>query len=193
MNHFATRNSEFAELMVRLESGSSDAAWELIDRYSSHVLRYVRRNMHYRLRSKFDSQDFVQMVWASFFRDPNQIKGLANPGQLIGLLASMARNKVISEVRRRLHSQNRSVMRETNLDTPDASVELFAKDPTPSSIAIARERWHQLVDHQPPHVKTIVERRLAGMTFQDIASELGLHERTVRRTIEKLLKKTRKG
>lgn len=179
--------------MLRLENGSSDAAWELIDRYSSHVLRFVRRNMHYRLRSKYDSQDFVQMVWASFFRDPRQLKGLTNPGQLIGLLGSMARNKVISEVRRRLQSQHRSVMRETNLDSPDGSNALFAKDPTPSSVAIARERWCRLLESQPPHVQTIIERRLAGTTFQEIAIELGLHERTVRKTIEKLLKKSSKG
>ena len=133
------------------------------------------------------------MVWASFFRDPIQLKELTNPGQLVGLLASMARNKVISEVRRRLHSQNRCVTRETNLDAPAEGVELFAKDPTPSSIAIARERWHQLIDNQPPHVQTIIARRLAGTTFRDIASELGVHERTVRKTIEKLLKLSRKG
>ena len=133
------------------------------------------------------------MVWASFFRHPEQLKGLSSPGQLIGLLASMARNKVISEVRRRLRSQKRCVVRENALGTGGEEFgELTARDPTPSAVAIARERWDQLVDNQPPHVRQIVERRLAGNTFREIASELELHERTVRKVIENLLKKSRK-
>src|SRR5262245_26982587 len=91
---------EFADLLRRVKAGSSDAAWELIDRYGSHVQRVVRRLLNRRLRPQFDSVDFVQAVWASFFNDPAQIHSFKSPDSIIGYLARMARNKVIEENRR---------------------------------------------------------------------------------------------
>ena len=90
------------------------------------------------MRSKFDSVDFVQMVWASFFANPEQIAKFKESEQLIAYLASMARNKVVEETRRRLQYQRHNVKREfsyefneTSHTTPDR------KQDTPSAIAIA--------------------------------------------------------
>ena len=60
-------------------------------------------------------------------------------------------------------------------------------DPTPSAVAIARERWHQLVDNQPETVRRIVELRFMGATFPEIAEQLNIHERTARKAIERLV------
>ena len=58
----------FVALMRRVREGSEAAAWELVDKYGGHLRRAVRRVLNPMLRSKFDSLDFVQLVWDSFFR-----------------------------------------------------------------------------------------------------------------------------
>jgi RNA polymerase sigma factor (sigma-70 family) len=181
--------STFSELMDRLEKGSQDAAWELIEVYGPHVQRYVRRTLTSDLRSKFDSIDFAQVVWASFFREPQRIRQLTTPQQLLAYLASMARNKVIDESRRRLDSQKHDVRREVSLEQTDFEGQrsLHSHDPSPSSVAVARERWSRLVDSQPEDVRRILELRFQGETYDEIARRMQVNERTVRRAIARLI------
>jgi len=67
--------------------GSEDAAREFVATYGPPILRVVRRQMNKCLRSKYDSIDFEQSVWASFFaqdlRAP-QIRGTEWAGHLPG-------------------------------------------------------------------------------------------------------------
>ena len=60
--------TNFHDLMRRVRDGSEDAAWEFNRRYGGYIRRAVRRVLNPKLRSKFDSIDFVQLVWLSFFR-----------------------------------------------------------------------------------------------------------------------------
>ena len=175
--------------MDRLGQGSQDAAWELIEVYGPHVQRYVRRTLTSDLRSKFDSIDFAQVVWASFFREPQRIRRLATPQQLLAYLASMARNKVIDESRRRLDSQKHNVRLEVSLEHTDFEGQrsLQSHDPSPSSVAVARERWSRLVDSQPEDVRRMIELRFQGETYDEIARRMQLNERTVRRAIARLV------
>src|SRR6478736_4128141 len=66
--------SEFAALIEQVRAGSQEAAWTLVEKYGRDVQRFVRRTLHQRLRSKFDSLDFVQIVWGSFFRAPDRLQ-----------------------------------------------------------------------------------------------------------------------
>ena len=175
--------------MDRLTHGSQDAAWELIEVYGPHVRRYVRRTLTSDLRSKFDSIDFAQIVWASFFREPQRIRALTTPQQLLGYLATMARNKVIDESRRRLDSRKHDVRREEPLEhTPSGKERLLhSHDPSPSSVAVARERWNRLVGNQPEDVRRMLELRFCGETYDEIARRLEINEKTVRRTLARLI------
>ena len=60
-------NDEFRALMQRLREGSDEAAWQLVEQYGEPIRRAVRRALSARLRPQFDSLDFVQLVWSSFF------------------------------------------------------------------------------------------------------------------------------
>ena len=181
--------SEFAELMERVHDGSQDAAWQLLEKYGPHVKRYVRRSLNQEMRSKFDSLDFAQVVWASFFREPDRFRRLESPTELLAYLATLARNKVIGETRRRMKSIKNDLNREIGFGELEESLEVRCPnaDPTPSAVAIARERWHQLVDNQPETVRRIVELRFMGATFPEIAEQLNIHERTARKAIERLV------
>ncbi len=181
------QQSEFQRAMNDVRSGSEDAVWHLIAVYGPHIRRVVRRKLDRHMRSKFDSIDFVQMVWASFFREPDEIAGFENPHELVAHLATLARNKVIDEYRRRMWTQKYNVMRECSLDeSAGGTGAVAAADPTPSQIAIARERWDQILKDQPQRNRQVVQMRIQGATFEEIGRSLGIHERTARRIIDQL-------
>jgi RNA polymerase sigma factor (sigma-70 family) len=177
----------FGELLERARSGSDEAAWDLVEAYGPYVLRTIRRTLSRELRGKFDSEDFAQAVWASFFSSPEQLNGVTEPQQLVGLLATMARNKVIDEMRRRFQTQKYAVRREQPLaDLPDAPRKLASREPTPSQFAMARERWVQLIHEQPEQHRQVVRLKLMGRTHRAIAEQLGISERTVKRVLDRL-------
>ena len=96
--------------------------WDFIESYGPHIKRVVRHRLNQKMRSKFDSGDFVQMVWASFFANPRQIAQFKEPNQLIKYLVIMARNKVIDESRRCLKYQQNNVRKELSCDFKDTSL-----------------------------------------------------------------------
>jgi hypothetical protein len=65
-------DSQFQDVIQRICDGSESALGEFIETYGSHMERYVRKKLNEQLplRVRFDSQDFVQMVWVSFLCRP---------------------------------------------------------------------------------------------------------------------------
>jgi RNA polymerase sigma-70 factor (ECF subfamily) len=180
-------SSSFRDAVERVCAGSEDAAHELIETYAPHIQRVIRRKLNQRMRSKFDSLDFVQMVWASFFNERQRIAEFQEPEELICYLVKMAQHKLIQESRRRLKYQKHNINRERSLDparTPESSYS--RKSATPSQIAMAREQLDGLIKQQSERDRRIVELRLDGATFGEISKRLGIHERTARQVIAKL-------
>src|SRR6266850_5492957 len=97
-------SQEFPALMQGVRSSSDEAARALVDRYGDHILRIVRHKLHKKLRSKFDSADFVQAVWTSFFAMPLDEMRFQHPEELAAFLMQLARNKVVDAVRQRLQT-----------------------------------------------------------------------------------------
>lgn len=178
----------FATLMRRVREGSQDAARELVELYQPHILRAVRRRLNRSLRSKFDSTDFMQAVWASFFANLPASNSLDRSESLVAFLSQLARNMVIDEFRRRLQTDKYDLSREKSLDSSSIFPEraLVGPSPTPSQLAVARERWDQLLQGQPPLHQRILALRRLGNTCEEVATKLGVHERTVRRVIRKI-------
>lgn len=179
---------DFAALMRGLAEGSDEAARELFDRYGHHVLRVVRRRLSERLRKRFDSLDFVQDVWASFFSGRPAGRSFDRPEQLVAFLADIACKKVAQQYRRQLRAQKRSVARERSLDSVRGNTALAAREPTPSQHASANEHWQHLAASGPQRQRTIVTLRRQGRTHAEIAAELGLSAKTVQRVLRRLEK-----
>jgi len=181
------QDSDFRLAIERICAGSEEAAWQFIETYGPHIQRVVRRRLHQCLRSKFDSVDFVQMVWASFFADTHRIAQIQDPETLIRYLVTLARNKVIEESRRRMKYQKHNVNRERPLGDADTSeTRSRQRQETPSQFAMARERWLRLMSDQSDRNRRIVELRMKGATYVEIGEQLGIHERTARHVIEHL-------
>ena len=178
--------NSFQELLEAARQGSDEAASDLVHFYGPHVLRTVRRTLSQEIRCKFDSEDFSQAVWASFFSSPEQFSAVTEPKQLFRLLATMARNKVIDEVRRRIETHKYSVRREQRLtDLREATESLRSRESTPSQFAMAREKWIQMLKQQPQKHRRILRLKLMGRANKSIATALGVSERTVRRVLDK--------
>lgn len=180
-------DTSFADLLQRVRQGSDDAAWDLVQTYGPYVLRTIRRTIGREIRGKFDSEDFAQAVWASFFAATDRFGDVREARQFVGLLATMARNKVIDEMRRRMQTQKYAVRRECQLDSlGDDDNQVASRDPTPSQFAIARERWLQLLQSQSERDRQVIRLKLMGRSHQSIAGQMEMSERTVRRIIERL-------
>ncbi len=180
-------DGEFTQLMSQVRAGNEAAAWRLTEIYGGHVLKVVRRSLSRQLRSKFDSHDFVQTVWKSFFRDRDRLLALQTPAQFINYLKAVARNKVVDEGRRRLQTAKYDVRREEGLADDGCFVDT---GPRPSEIVVARETWDRLVSSQSAEHRRVVEMRFQGYTFDEIAEHLSINERTARRVIARLLEES---
>jgi RNA polymerase sigma-70 factor (ECF subfamily) len=183
---------KFRDLMCRVREGSEEAVWEVCHVYGGHLRRAVRRVLDPKLRSKFDSLDFAQCVWFSFFRVPEKAGRFETPQQLVKFLAAMAHNKVRMEIRQRLATGKHDVRREVRFreSLGEENPGVTAPEPEAVDVAIAREQWERMLQDQPPHYRRIIQLKLQGYSCAEIGTILDLDEETVRRFLKKLLRAT---
>lgn len=176
------------ELLEQVRGGSEDAARTLVEEYGSHILRVVRRRMQRSLRARFDSDDFVQAVWASFFARRDAFAELEDQDGLVALLGKLACNKVIEELRRRIKIERKRLGERLAFDhnDPPPHAALAGRAPTPSQVAIAKETWNQLAAGRPEVYQRVLSLRQQGLANDEIAARLGVSEKTIRRLLRRL-------
>ncbi len=179
----------FSQLIEQARAGSEEAATVLFETYQPHVMRVVRRRLAHELRSKFDSHDFAQAVWSSFFNNRHELLSTNSPEQLVSLLAVMARNKVYDEIRRR-HTKKHDVHRETSIDRcatdGEGAPPLEGRLSTPSNYIIARETLDGIMEPLTDEHRQVVDLRIKGYSVKEVAEQTGLSERTVRRIVARI-------
>jgi RNA polymerase sigma factor (sigma-70 family) len=178
---------DMSGFLARIRAGDQDAARELLTRYEAEVRLVVRRQLPRLLRSRFDSLDFLQSVWGSFFRrvriGPAEFE---DSRHLVAFLARAAKNKVIDEYRRAA-SRKQDMHREEPLWGEGAAPrEVAARADTPSQVAEAREAFGRLCDLLPRDRRAVLELKAEGLSSRDIGERLGISERTVQRVLEDL-------
>ncbi len=183
--------SDLPGFLARIQAGEEAAARELLARYEAEVRLVVRRQLPRLLRSRFDSLDFLQSVWGSFFRRVrNGPAEFEDSRHLVAFLARAAKNKVIDEYRR-AGSRKQDMHREEPLWVEEGRLkELAAAIDTPSQVAQAREVLGRLRDLVPEERREIVALKAEGLSSKDIGERLGISERTVQRVLEDLRRRT---
>ncbi len=179
---------QFQSVVNEMRGADSDAAAAtLVERYQDFLLAVVRSYMGEPLRRRFDSIDFTQDVWGSFFRCYPTMDGLNDPDNLEALLRTIARNKVIDGTRRNVKTKAEKDIRERSLPTENKGGEPPADVAgTASQVAQANETRALMFDrvkNQPPHYRRVIELRLDGLTIEEIAAAVEKNEKTVRRII----------
>lgn len=175
---------DFPALLAGLRARDDDAIRELFRRYERFLRAAVRRRLHVRLRTTFDSIDFVQDVWASFIAAPDERYTFDTSQALLGFLTRVATNKVIEAVRHG-QSQKADVSRETDLG--DVGVDgVVTRNPTPSQFAIEAEVWERLLAQFPDGHRPILARLREGHNYEDIAEMTGVSLSTVNRIVRRI-------
>ena len=179
----------FASLMERVLAGSPEAAQQFHQEYGPHILRAVRKRLHPKLRSKFDSLDFVQDVWASFFRSAPANYSFEKPEALVAFLTVMARNKVTEVFRSRLRGQKYNQDRhDPRNETPDHSMDQYpGVDKTASEILMGQEAWDIFLAKQPLVYRRILILFREGRPLDHIAKDMGLSHKTIQRALNRAL------
>jgi RNA polymerase sigma-70 factor (ECF subfamily) len=171
---------QWDQLIERLNSGDVAAAERAFLAYEPYLRMAVRRQLSGALRSKFDSVDIVQSVWADLlgkFRAAGW--RFADRAHLYAFLARVARNRLID--RRRRH--RRALQREQPLSALGPHEGPRAPQPRPSEVAQGEELWEQMLAACPPAHRDILRDRRQGLPLAEIAARAGLHEGSVRRIL----------
>jgi RNA polymerase sigma factor (sigma-70 family) len=179
--------SRFERLMRDVLQGSEQARRELVEVYGEHILRIVRRKLHMPLRRQFDSADFAQAVWASFFAASHERTAIRTPEELGHYLAKMAQNKVAEAFRNRLQTQKNDLNRERSLDELGAGT-FEASDPrqaTPSQFAIADEKWERLLVGLNPTAQKVLMLLRSGYSHKEVSAMTGIHVKAIQRLVRK--------
>ena len=182
-------DDDFTDLMARAKAGDQAAIREFLSRFDREVQMMVRALLPKKLRNQYDSADFAQAVWQSFFSDlPRDAPEFENARHLRKYLAGAVRNKVHEQHRRLTRSQKYDIWREERLyirrGDQDVPREVVSPGPSPSQAAQASDRLAQLTAGRSQREVDVIRLRRQGLTFEEIASVTGIKERTARRIIE---------
>jgi RNA polymerase sigma factor (sigma-70 family) len=174
------------ELIERLNDGDIEAAERAFLAFEPYLRIAVRRQLSGPLRSKLDSMDIVQSVWADVLCGFKKSGWrFANPTQLRAFLVKVARNRLID--RRREHQRalqhERPLTKSTAQDLPQIGL------PRPSEVVQGQELWETLLAECPPAHKEILKLKRQGSSLAEIAARTGLHEGSIRRILYDLAKR----
>jgi RNA polymerase sigma-70 factor (ECF subfamily) len=180
-----SEDSDFCQLLGRVRAGDASAAEELVRRYEPAIRRVVRlRLTDPRLRRVFDSLDICQSVLANFFvRVAGGQFELERSEDLLRLLATMARNKVLSHARQQ-QAQRRDRRR---LGGAAALATLADRQPSPSQVLSLQELAEQMRRRLSVEERYLMEQRALGREWTAIAAELGQSAEALRKQLARAL------
>jgi RNA polymerase sigma factor (sigma-70 family) len=175
-------------LLKAVRAGDPGAAKLLYEQFGPSIRAAVRRQLHPRLRNRFDSLDFVQDVWASFLSAPPEQNTFESYDSLVGFLRQIARNKVTDMARRRFATAKDDAAREVAIDSTDDTCcrDVPGRTPTPSQFVIADEQLEILLSQFPAGYHAIVLRLRDGYSLDEIAQMTKVSRSTVDRVVRRL-------
>jgi len=153
------------------------------------VIARVRLNDP-RLRRLVDSMDICQSILANFFvRASAGEFDIETPEQLQKLLATMIRNKVTDHARRET-AERRNMHRITRKSSDD--LPLAGKFDTPSGIVAAGELANLVRSRFTPDELAIVQRRIDGESWEQIAEQIGGNAEALRKKMTRAIARVAK-
>lgn len=186
-----TLELSFDEMMARVRGGDSEMATELVRKYEPAIRAAIRGRMaDQRLRRLFDSTDVCQTVLATFFARMALGKyRLDTPEDLVKLLVTIARNKLLKQVTR-----HRRAKRDYRRSSEPGPIEPAAATPDPARQLATTELLAEVLRRLTPEERRLVDLRQQGLEWAAIAVEVGgtaeslrkQHARAVARVAEHL-------
>ncbi len=179
-------NDDLSTLIERLRQGDALAAEELVAAYEPEIRRFIRiRLSSPRMRRLVESVDISQSVFAKFFVDIQRATVCPqSPQQLRTLLLTMARHKICDFVRRH-NAAKRDVRR---VDASETAIDqAYYEDQTPSETMAAEEMLEAVRREMTAEERTLVDARLGGRPWSDLAAEFGGTPDAVRKRVARII------
>jgi len=164
----------FQELMCRVQAGDADAAAELVREYEPDIRLEIRVRLRVqdgRVRRMLDSMDITQSVLASFFAGVTVGRFVPeHPKQLVGLLVTMARNKLLTQVRHQ-RQERRDARRKESFNA--AVHDVADNGETPSQIVANGELLSEFRKRLSVEERKLSDQRGDGRPWTAIATDHG--------------------
>lgn len=178
-----------ADLLGKVRGGDAAAAEELVRTYEPELRRAIRvRLTDARLRRLIDSIDICQSVLAGFFvRTAAGQYDIQTPEELLKLLVTMARNRVVDWARRS-QADRRDGRRDVSIEYEDGLQMQFASpQPGPASVLVNRELLEQVRSRLSAEELKLMEQRAEGLDWNQIAATTGDQANAVRMRLTRAL------
>jgi len=183
-----SEEDDFRALITRVRAGEQQAATDLVKRYEPEIRRAIRlRLTDPRLNRVLDSMDVCQSVMANFFVrvHAGQFE-IDRPDQLLRLLVTMARNRLLDQARRQ--QAGRRDGRRVEAGGEDQLANLADRDVgTPSQIVSEKELLHAVRLQMTDEERTLAEQRAQGRDWAEIAREIGSTPEAVRKKLSRAM------
>lgn len=182
----ALQDLSFHELLDQVRGGDQDSTAELVRRYEPEIRRAIRvRLTDPRIRRTIDSMDVCQSVLANFFiRVSLGEYDLQRPEDLVALLVTMVRNKLVDQTRR-LQADRRDARRVTYGDSTLASIPTRAA--TPDEQAADRDLLAEVRRRLSDDERYLVDQRAQGCEWSELAQQLNSNPDALRKKLSRAI------
>jgi len=179
-------DDSFLLLMERVRAGDQDAAATLVRRHEAAVRRAVRfRLTDPRMRSLFDSMDICQSAMGSFFVRAAAGQFEVNSQEdLIKLLTTIARNKLVNHVRK----ERGGLALRGSAETLAADLSTAVSgEPDPGRFSMALEQCQTALERMTSEERVLLEHRRQGHNWDDVAVMLNSTPVALRKQLSRAL------
>lgn len=177
-------NRTSRELVEMWRSGSQDAVRVLLARYEVRLVALVASRLNRKYRDGIAPEDVVQSAMGSFFRvtrvDANPSIKLENTASAWNILATFVRRKLARALERETAFKRGGGRNRVSLDHLETDL---STNPSVTEANELLDEIHSLLNSDHSRV---LELLLENKTQREIAEQLGVDERTIRRRIKSM-------
>lgn len=176
------------ELVARCRAGDQSAASVLFNRFVERLLVLARRRISQRLASRVDAEDIVQSVFRTFFhRLQNDQFQFDDQDDLFKLLVRITVHKTLRQI-----AYHKAAKRDPSMEAHQGEndnemlMQVLDVEPSPDTIVTFMDQLEHFLSQLDPDQRQILELRLQGFSTDEIAKQLGLYDRKIRRVLERI-------
>ena len=178
-----TDGANWAEDILAGTPGFETAVFE---KYAHRLLSFARSRLPDDLNSRVDEEDVVQSVFRTFFRRNRDGQfAFDDSYDVWHLLAAITYRKVANTVKHHRRDRRNSKLQEP-LSAPDQEICLADRSPSPEELNVMFDYLRWILDQLPELQKTMLQLRMEGYSIAEIAEQVSLSQRSVKRGLAKV-------
>lgn len=174
-------------LLKQFQEGDHCAADIIFERYLERLTRLARSRISPRFFSRFDEEDVVLSAFRSFFLGARKGQfSIRRSGDLWRLLVKMTLHKLYRKVAHHNAGKRSVEFEESGDDDGNLIKWCCSHEPTPDEAVAFSENMEMMMASFSEEQRIVFELRLQGEKIEEIAEEVQLSERTVRRFLSSI-------